>query len=125
MAQTHQNYLKSIRDALDASMNLRFLPSQEVERQSHPEIEFAESAKLLMNPITITKNEFETCLIEASVNSCRVSFSIKKNEMVETLLSHMLQRFFALRADRFKIFRRKCAHPEKFDFSFLVTEDHL
>ena len=45
--------------------------------------------------------------------------------MVETLLSHMLQRFFALRADKFKIFRRKCANPEKFDFSFLITEDHL
>ena len=43
MAQTHQNYLQTIRDALDASLNLRYLPSQEVERQSHPEIEFAES----------------------------------------------------------------------------------
>ena len=117
--------MRAIKDALDASLNLRFLPSQEVERQSHPEIEFAESAKLIMNPITITRNEAEVCYIEASVNSCRVSFSIKKNEMVETLLSHMLQRFFALRADKFKIFRRKCAHPDKYDFSFLITEDHL
>jgi len=117
--------LKAIRDALDASLNLRFLPSQEVERQSHPEIEFNESAKLVMNPITITRNEHEVCLIEASVNSCRISFSIKKHEMIENLLSHMLQRFFALRADKFKIFRRKCAEPEKYDFSFLITEDHL
>ena len=57
------------------------------------------------------------------MNSCRISFSIKKNE-VEHLLTHMLQRFFALRADRFKIMRRKPADP-KYDFSFLITEDHL
>ena len=37
----------------------------------------------------------------------------------------MIQRFFALRADRFKIMRRVPAEPKKFDFSFLITEDHL
>ena len=77
-----------------------------------------------MQPITISRNEFETCLIEGSINSVRISFSIKKNE-VENLLTHMLQRFFALRADRFKIMRRTPADPAKFDFSFLITEDHL
>ena len=54
----------------------------------------------------------------------RISFSIKKNE-VEELLTHMLQRFFALRADKFKIMRRVPANPDKYDFSFLITEDHL
>ena len=57
------------------------------------------------------------------MNSCRISFSIKKNE-IEQLLVNMLQRFFALRADRFKIMRRKPAE-DKYDFSFLITEDHL
>ena len=89
MALTHQNYLQAIRDALDASLNLRFLPSEDVERQSHPEIEFSEQSKLLMNSIVICKSEQETCCIEGSVNSCRISFSIKKNE-VEQLLTHML-----------------------------------
>ena len=56
MTTTHQNYLQTVRDALDASLNLRFMPSQEVERQSHPEIEFAESPKLLMQPITICRD---------------------------------------------------------------------
>ena len=78
----------------------------------------------MMNPITITRDADQSCLIEGSVNSCRVSFSIKKND-VEVLLCHMLQRFFALRADKFKIFRRKPADPDKYDFSFLITEDHL
>ena len=36
----------------------------------------------------------------------------------------MLQRFFALRADKFKIMRRK-PFNEKYDFSFLITEEHL
>ena len=45
--------------------------------------------------------------------------------MIESLLSHMIQRFFALRADRFKIFRKKNLEPEKYDFSFLITEEHL
>lgn len=40
MAQTLQSYLKQIRDTLDAVFNLRYFPSQLVERQTHPEIEF-------------------------------------------------------------------------------------
>ena len=99
------------------------MPSEQVERQSHPEIEFAESPKLLMQPITICRDVDQSCLIEGSINSVRVSFCIKKND-VETLLSHMLQRFFALRADKFKIMRRVPADP-KYDFAFLITEDHL
>lgn len=35
-----KNYLKSIRDNLDAVLNLRYFPSPLVERQVHPEIEF-------------------------------------------------------------------------------------
>ena len=77
-----------------------------------------------MQPITICRNEVESCLIEGSINSVRISFSIKKND-VENLLCHMLQRFFALRADKFKIMRRVPANPEKYDFAFLITEDHL
>ena len=78
----------------------------------------------MVNPVNICKNEYEMCLIESSINSVRISFSVKKNE-IENLLTHMLQRFLALRADRFKIMRRVPADPEKYDFSFLITEDHL
>ena len=77
-----------------------------------------------MKPIILCRTPFDTCLIEGSVNSTRISFSIKKND-VEELLTHMIQRFFALRADRFKIMRRVPADPSKYDFSFLITEDHL
>ena len=36
----------------------------------------------------------------------------------------MLERFLALRADKFGIMRKKPAH-ENYDFSFLITDDHL
>ena len=36
----------------------------------------------------------------------------------------MLERFLSLRADKFAIMRKKPAH-EGYDFSFLVTDEHL
>ena len=124
MAQTLQIYLKAIRDALDAMLNLRYFPSQLVERQTHPEIEFQDNKMLLLKPLTICKSETERCYIEASINSVRISLSIKKNQEIEDLLTHMLERFLALRADKFGIMRKKPAHKD-YDFSFLVTDDHL
>ena len=95
-----------------------------VERQTHPEIEFQDNAKLLLAPIVIAKSETETCLIEASVNSVRVSIAIKKSQEIDSLLTRMLERFMALRADKFDILRKTPAFPE-YDFSFLISEDHL
>ena len=123
MAQTVQSYLKSIRDTLDAVLNLRYFPSQLVERQTHPEIEFQDNPKLLMNPLVISRSEQEKTLIEASVNSVRISLCIKKNQEIEVLLTHMLDRFLSLRADKFQILRKKPI--EGYDYSFLITDDHL
>ena len=36
----------------------------------------------------------------------------------------MLERFMSLRADKFEILRKKPAH-EGYDFSFLISSDHL
>jgi ARP2/3 complex 20 kDa subunit (ARPC4) len=36
----------------------------------------------------------------------------------------MLERFLALRADKFGIMRKKPAH-EGYDYSFLITDEHL
>lgn len=36
----------------------------------------------------------------------------------------MLERFLALRADKFLIMRKKPAHKD-YDFSFLITDEHL
>ena len=104
-------------------LNLRYFPSQLVERQTHPEIEFQDNPGLLMNPLTISKSEQEKCFVEASVNSVRVSISIKKNQEIEILLTHMLERFLSLRADKFSILRKKAI--DGYDFSFLITDEHL
>ena len=53
----------------------------------------------------------------------RVSISIKKNQEIEILLTHMLERFLSLRADKFQILRKKPV--EGYDYSFLVTDEHL
>lgn len=63
-------------------------------------------------------------MIESSINSVRVSIAIKKSTEVEILLTHMLERFMTQRADRFEILRKKPAH-KSFDFSFLISNDHL
>ena len=90
----------------------------------HPEVEFQDNAKLLLAPVIISKSENEHCLIESSINSVRVSIAIKKGHEIEILLTRMLERFMALRADKFEILRKTPAHPE-YDFSFLVSDDHL
>ena len=116
--------MKVIRDTLDSVLNLRYFPSELVERQTHPEVEFQDNSKLLMKPLLISKSEQEKCLIEASINSVRVSIAIKKNQEIEVLLTHMLERFLSLRADKFQIMRKKPAF-EEYDFSFLITDEHL
>ena len=124
MANALQAYLKTIKDTLDSTLNLRFFPSQLVERQTHPEVEFQDNPKLLMKPLTICRSDQEKVLIESSINSVRISVCIKKNQEIEILLTHMLDRFLSLRADKFQIMRKKPAH-EGYDFSFLVTDYHL
>jgi actin related protein 2/3 complex subunit 4 len=124
MAISSQNYLKAIRDILDTVLNLRYFPSPLVERQIHPEVEFQDNQKLLLAPITVSKSEYQHCMIEASINSVRISICIKKLDDIENLLSHMLERFMSLRADKFEILRKKSAHKD-FDFSFLISDEHL
>ena len=77
-----------------------------------------------MQPVYICRDEYATCYVEGSINSVRISFSIKKND-IEQLITSMLQRFFALRADKFKIMRRVPVEKDRFDFSFLITDEHL
>ena len=76
-----------------------------------------------MNPLVISRSDQEKTLVEASVFSVRISISIKKNQEIEELLTHMLDRFLSLRADKFLILRKKPI--EGYDFSFLITEEHL
>ena len=123
MTQTMNNYLADIKLHLEAVLNLRFFPSQVVERQVHPEIEFQDNPSLINEPVLISRGDQYATLIESSINSVRVSIKIKKGYGIEHLLTRMLERFMALRADKFEIFRKKPI--EEYDFSFVIAESHL
>ena len=72
-----------------------------------PEIEAASSPEVLLNPLTVSRNENEKVLIEPSVNSVRVSIKIKQADEIENILVHKFTRFLTQRAEAFFILRRK------------------
>lgn len=67
------------------------------------------SKELLLNPVTICRNEQEKCLIETSVNSVRVSIAVKQADEIETILCHKFTSFLMQRAEQFVVMRRKPA----------------
>ena len=93
----------------------------------------------------ISRNEKEKVLIEASINSVRISISIKQADEIEKILCHKFMRFMMMRAENFIVLRRKpvevnkrlknvqCAvrlkslkflTPQGYDISFLITNFH-
>ena len=77
-----------------------------------------------MKPFVIARNEKEMTYIETAINSIRISIKTKKASPTEILLTHLIERFISLRAERFKIIRKKTA-IEGYDVSFLITDKHL
>ncbi|KAF3222771.1 Arp complex subunit, variant 2 [Orbilia oligospora] len=100
-------YLTCVRASLTAALSLSNFASQTVERHNVPEIEAGKSSELLLNPLTISRNENERVLIEPSVNSVRVSIRIKQADEIEDILVHKFTRFLTQRAEAFFILRRK------------------
>ncbi len=123
MTQTIAAYLTTIRDTLNSALDIRNFPSEIVEKQYRPMVEVKESPALMLPPIEIARSDQEKCLIEPTINSVRLSFTIKKPKELERLLTHLFERFISLRADKFEIIRRKPISG--YDFSFLVTEKHI
>ncbi|CAI7613341.1 unnamed protein product [Penicillium manginii] len=130
MSQSLRPYLQCCRSSLTAALAISNFASQTSERHNVPEIEAKSSPELILNPITISRNEHEklysglTCYpdIEPSVNSVRISLSIKQADEIEKVLVHKFTRFLQQRAESFFILRRK---PVKgYDISFLVTNYH-
>jgi actin related protein 2/3 complex, subunit 4 len=65
------------------------------------------SREVLLNPLTISRNENERVLIEPSVNSIRLSIKIKQADEIERILCHQFTRFMMQRAESFIVLRRK------------------
>jgi len=122
MAATLRPYLTAVRHTLTAAMCLENFSSQVVERHNKPEVEVRASRELLLNPVVISRNEKEKVLIEASINSIRVSIAIKQADEIEKILCHKFMRFMMMRAESFVVLRRKPI--EGYDISFLITNFH-
>lgn len=77
---------------------------------------------MLLNPLTISRNENERVLIEPSVNSIRLSIKIKQSDEIERIICHKFARFMMQRAESFIVLRRKPVPG--YDISFLITNVH-
>lgn len=77
---------------------------------------------MLLNPLIISRSEKEQVLIEASINSVRMSIRIKQQDDIERILCHKFTRFMMMRAENFVILRRKPI--QGYDISFLITNFH-
>src|SRR5882757_6299898 len=88
MSATLRPYLNAVRRTLEAAICLVDFNSQVVERHNKPEVEVRTSRELLLNPVVISRNEKERVLVEASINSVRVSIAIKQADEIEKILCH-------------------------------------
>ena len=116
-------YLDAVQRTLTAALCLRNFPSQAVERHNKPEVEIGGFKELLLNKLVIARTATESCLIEPSINSVRVSIKIKQSDEIEIILCRKFTRFLMQRSEQFFIMRRKAI--DGYDISFLVTHTHL
>jgi len=99
-------YHNAIRSTLEAALCLSEFASQQTERQAAPEVEMQQDHELLLNPVVISRSHSEKVLIEASINSVRVSLAIKIADQLERYICEKMVRFVNLRAEFFVILRR-------------------
>eukprot|EP00735_Rhodelphis_limneticus_P014264 TRINITY_DN8268_c0_g1::TRINITY_DN8268_c0_g1_i1::g.10216::m.10216 TRINITY_DN8268_c0_g1::TRINITY_DN8268_c0_g1_i1::g.10216 ORF type:complete len:189 (-),score=53.97,sp/P59999/ARPC4_MOUSE/69.64/6e-82,ARPC4/PF05856.7/2.6e-72,HDA2-3/PF11496.3/0.05 TRINITY_DN8268_c0_g1_i1:199-708(-) len=123
MSTSLQPYLLAVRKTLTAALCLENFSCQQVERYNKPEIEARTDKELICTPVVISRNEKEACLIEASINSVRISLKIKQADDLEVILAKKFTRFLMQRAENFIVLRRKAV--EGYDISFLITNTHL
>ncbi|KAJ1438850.1 actin-related protein 2/3 complex subunit ARPC4 or p20-Arc [Ochromonadaceae sp. CCMP2298] len=123
MTSALKPYLDAVQATLTAAACVRNFPSQTVERHNKPEVEVRGSKELILNQVLVSRSENESCLIEPSINSVRVSIKIKQADEIEEILCHKFTRFLMQRAEQFIIMRRKAVTG--YDVSFLITHTHL
>lgn len=114
-SQSLRPYLQCVRSSLTAALSLADFASQTSERHNVPEIEAASSPEVLLNPLTVARNENERVLIEPSINSVRISIKIKQADEIENILVHKFTRFLTQRAEAFYILRRKAIKVRRYE----------
>lgn len=121
-SQSLRPYLNVVRGSLTAALCIENYASELVERHNYPEVEAGTNRLALLNAMPIARNEHERVLIEPSINSVRVSLSIKQADEIEQILVRQFTRFLTRRAESFFILRRKPVPG--YDISFLITNAH-
>lgn len=84
MAASYKEYLASVRSSLSTVLCLHNLPGIQPE---HPEVEFPTSPELSLQPLTIHRSPTESCYIEPTINSARISLKIKQTDDLERWLT--------------------------------------
>ena len=105
--QSTTPYLRAVKRTLQASMCVENFNSQKIERHNKPEVEVKSSSEVLLESVIVSRNQRERVFIEPSINSLRVSITIKQVDGIEKLLCNKLMTFMMRRAENFIILRRK------------------
>eukprot|EP00916_Digyalum_oweni_P019608 GHVL01032680.1.p1 GENE.GHVL01032680.1~~GHVL01032680.1.p1 ORF type:complete len:201 (+),score=32.14 GHVL01032680.1:33-635(+) len=94
---------------------------------SAPEVETKNNPECILEAIHICKSAHERCLIEASVNSVRVSFKFPPVNDMEQILLRMYSKSMMKQADKLQILRRCCVNVNNvtYDICFLITAYHF
>lgn len=116
------DYERRLRTELGRALCLQPFPCRHEERQSKPEVEFQGDAELLLEPVLVADGP-DACLVEASINSARVSFKFGRQLELDAVLAEMHARFMMQRAEALDVLRRRPVPG--YDISFLVTDRHV
>lgn len=60
----------------------------------------------MLAPVVIQRSPEEAVMIEASINSVRVSIKVKQKDEIERILAYKFSQFLMRRAEQFVIMRR-------------------
>lgn len=122
MSSSLRPYVTSVRTELAKALCIVNFPCQQVERHNRPEIEYDEDPELILDPVELKHREGEVCLIEASINSVRVSLKFRQSDPLEALLTKKYLAALMQKADVYDIVRR--VPVSGYDVSFLITHRH-
>jgi actin related protein 2/3 complex, subunit 4 len=114
-----EGYGTELTSSLYRGLCIRDFPCQETERHNKPEVEFATCKELLLPTVTVSRQSGESCCIEPSINSCRVSFNFRGGDSLDQALVRSFVRYLGLKAEELPVLRRRPI--EGYQVSFLVT----
>eukprot|EP00898_Chlorokybus_atmophyticus_P001772 jgi/Chlat1/2596/Chrsp178S02447 len=127
---TRALWLAAVGAALRSALCLSAFPCQAVERHDRPEVEFAQDEsgcpEVVLPPLMLARGGEggECCLIEASINSARVSLRLRGGmDDLEAATAAAFLRFLAQRAEAgFPVLRKRPV--QGYHVSFLITNAH-